>query len=113
METQQVKQDRLHILFWVIKDSCWLLGFKLLGTCMIAPTLILSGIMCFKQKKDKRALAAELSVFFWISANSTWMLDEFFDIGTKNIAAYFFIAGLFCISYSYFTPFLTKTNTNK
>jgi hypothetical protein len=34
-----------------------------------------------------------LSVTFWITANSIWMTDEFYSLGIKSYCLIFFIAG--------------------
>ena len=37
--------ENLHIPLWLIKDTCWMMEFKVLGVCMIAPTLIVALIL--------------------------------------------------------------------
>lgn len=36
------KMENLHIIFWLLKDMSWAMGWKIVGICMIAPTLLYS-----------------------------------------------------------------------
>jgi len=100
--------ENLHILFWLIKDSCWMLEFKLLGTLMILPTLSVAiWIVWFTRKSID--LYINLAVFFWILANSAWMLMEF--NGKENLKLYTvipFVLGILFTLYFYFVHFLRK-----
>jgi hypothetical protein len=33
------KFENLHIVFWLIKDTCWMLEIKWLGTLMVLQTI--------------------------------------------------------------------------
>ncbi len=68
----------MHIVFWLIKDSCWMLELKWLGAIMIIPTLFLAIYIVLKTI-GTIDFYINMSVFFWISANSFWMLMEFFN----------------------------------
>jgi Ca2+/Na+ antiporter len=74
------KAENLHIIFWLIKDTCWMLDFKWLGAAMIAPTLGIAIYFIIKTKKTKDVFI-NAAVFFWILANSYWMSAEFFFNG--------------------------------
>ena len=71
------KSENLHILLWLIKDSCWMLEIRWLGTLMIVPTVSVAIWITWMTRKG-RELFINMAVFFWIVANSAWMLMEFF-----------------------------------
>ncbi len=72
------KLENIHIVFWLIKDMCWMLELKLLGALMIIPTLSLCVWIVLKTKQTND-IFVNLAVLCWISANSFWMLMEFFN----------------------------------
>jgi hypothetical protein len=37
--THTSRFENVHILLWLIKDTCWMLEWKVLGCLMIAPTI--------------------------------------------------------------------------
>ncbi len=87
--------ENTHILLWLIKDTFWVLEFKLLGVIMILPTVAVAFYLTYLAKTDRKELLHNLAVSCWILANSTWMIGEFyFDDGSRPIAAAFFILGL-------------------
>ncbi len=95
------KLENLHIVFWLIKDTCWLLEFRLLGTIMVVPTLFLAAYMV-KITFGHAEFLLNCAVLFWILANSTWMMLEFFNGNSgKIIAVVPFILGLLSISLYY------------
>lgn len=72
------KMENMHIIFWLLKDVAWCMIWKLLGIVMIFPTLIISIIIAWRTRDIKSELAHNLAITFWISANSYWMISEFF-----------------------------------
>ena len=44
------KYENLHIIFWLIKDTCWMLGLKVLGALMIFPTLGVAIYIIYKTR---------------------------------------------------------------
>jgi hypothetical protein len=89
--------ENLHIPLWLIKDTCWMMEFKVLGVCMISPTLIVALILLFKTKKETE-FWVNLAICFWIIANSYWMITEFVNhLELKNYALIPFIAGMICV----------------
>ncbi|MFN2457515.1 MAG: hypothetical protein ABR502_04880 [Chitinophagaceae bacterium] len=72
------KMENMHIIFWLLKDLSWCLIWKVLGLAMIFPTLIISIIIAWRTRQIKSELTHNLAVTFWITANSLWMLTEFF-----------------------------------
>lgn len=94
--------ENLHILFWLIKDMCWVTLSRPLGIIMIVPTILIAIFLTIKNRKDISELSHNLAVCCWICANSTWMIGEFyFDDGLRNYAKIFFILGLICVGVYY------------
>lgn len=77
------KMENRHIVFWLVKDISWCMGWKLLGLSMFLPTLILSIVISWRTRKIKSELAHNLAVCFWITANGMWMISEFFGFDEK------------------------------
>jgi len=80
------KYENLHIVFWLAKDSCWMLELRWLGVLMIVPTLVIALLIVFVTRKTVD-LYINLGVLSWICANSTWMYIEFFTDGRYKLAA--------------------------
>jgi hypothetical protein len=74
------KMENTHILFWLLKDISWCLSFKWLGIAMIVPTLTIAGIIVWRTRHLVSELTHNLAIFFWICANSFWMVTEFFGV---------------------------------
>ncbi len=91
MNTKIRKLENFHILLWLLKDICWVTLSKSLGVFMILPTLGLAIYITYIHRQDKTELAHNLSICFWIAANSTWMIGEFyFDDSLRNPSVLFF-----------------------
>ena len=99
--------ENFHITLWLIKDMSWLMGWKVLGIFMIAPTLAFAAFITWKEKRSMSDFFHNLAVIFWISANSFWMVSEFlnqeelrifsaifFAIGFVFVATYYALAAL-------------------
>jgi len=82
------KMENMHIIFWLLKDISWCMLWKPIGIAMIFPTLIIAIIISYQTRKIKSELSHNLAVVFWITANSYWMVSEFFDFDEKLIAGY-------------------------
>jgi hypothetical protein len=81
--------ENLHIVFWLFKDISWCMNWRELGILMVIPTLSVAIYICYRTRKIKSELAHNLAVAFWISANSYWMISEFFGFDeTKVFGAY-------------------------
>jgi hypothetical protein len=76
--------ENLHIVFWLIKDLCWCIGFKSLGIAMVVPTLCIAGYIVWQNRTIASELYHNLAVLFWIVANSYWMISEFFSFDDKS-----------------------------
>ena len=73
------KMENLHIVFWIIKDMSWCMGWTYLGITMIVPTLLVAVFIAWRTREIHSELAHNLAVAFWICANSTWMIMEFIN----------------------------------
>ena len=56
-----------------------------LGILMIIPTLSVAIYIAYRTREIKSELAHNLAVAFWISANSYWMISEFFAFDDANV----------------------------
>lgn len=98
------KFENLHIVFWLVKDTCWMLELKWLGALMILPTVALAVYLVIKTLK-LREFFINMAIFFWISANSFWMIMEFFnDNQFKYFASIPFGLGFVFVAIFYFLP---------
>lgn len=104
------KMENMHIIFWLLKDVSWCLIWKTLGIAMIFPTLIISIMIVWRTRDIKSELAHNLAITFWITANSYWMISEFFGfdeaviwqgIEGKHIAIVPFALGVLILLYYY------------
>jgi hypothetical protein len=77
---------------------------------MIFPTLIVSIIIAWRTREYVSELCHNLAITVWITANSYWMLSEFFGFDThilfgsytmKHLAIFPFTIGLMILSYYY------------
>lgn len=102
------KIENLHILLWLLKDLCWVADWKIMGTVMILPTIGVAFWLTWKMRSNYAELMHNLAVIFWIFANATWMLGEFYwNDGTRLYAMSFFIIGLVFLAIFYF-PLIVK-----
>ena len=83
------KMENMHIIFWLLKDVSWCLIWKVLGIAMIFPTLIISIIIAWRTRQLKSELAHNLAITLWITANSYWMISEFWGFDEAHIWLHF------------------------
>jgi len=105
--------ENLHIIFWLVKDTCWCMLSHTLGVIMIIPTFLIALFIVIKTRKMPSEFAHNLAVLFWISANSTWMCGEFFcNDCTRGPALVLFSAGITSLvvyySWAFYKRFLMK-----
>jgi hypothetical protein len=81
-----------------------------LGIIMIIPTLSIAIYIAYRTRNIKSELAHNLAVAFWISANSYWMISEFFGFDEakvfggyegKHLAMIPFIIGVIILAWYY------------
>lgn len=104
------RMENMHIVFWLLKDISWCMTWKVLGIAMIVPTLSIAIVIAWRTRQIKSELAHNLAVAFWISANSYWMIAEFFhfdemqvwqELTGKHLSLIPFIAGTLILAYYY------------
>lgn len=104
------KMENLHIVFWIFKDISWCLFWKPLGILMIIPTLVISIVIAYNNRKMVSELCHNLAITVWIMANSYWMVSEFlgFDehivfgaVSYKHLALIPFFMGVIALAYYY------------
>jgi hypothetical protein len=102
--------ENLHIIFWLLKDMAWSMGWRLKGISMIIPTLLISIYMTRKFKGNPSEWYHNLAVICWIVANSYWMISEFFGfeelfifgwVKWVHLALIPFVSGLLFIAFYY------------
>lgn len=112
------KIENLHILLWLIKDMCWALNFKWLAIIMIVPTLAVAVMITWQTRKMRSELFHNLAIDFWITANCTWMVGEFFGwdenlygtLGLRQFSVIPFSIGLSIIAYYYLSGLWRNKN---
>ena len=101
--------ENLHILLWLLKDVCWALNFKVVALVMIVPTMAVAMMITWQTRHILSELLHNLAVVFWITANCTWMVGEFYgwdenligEIGLRQLAVIPFPIGLLILAYYY------------
>ena len=103
--------EYLHIVFWLIKDSCWMLSLKVAGTIMIIPTIGLAVIIVYHTRKTTDVFI-NLAILCWITANSVWMFVEFFNhLEYKYWASIPFALGFVFVGIFYYKTLMKKNIT--
>ena len=80
--------ENLHILLWLIKDACWALDLKFPALIMIFPTMLVAMLITYQTRKITAELLHNIAINFWITANCTWMIGEFFGWDVNLIGPY-------------------------
>ncbi len=110
------KTENLHIVFWLVKDLCWMMEFKTAGAIMILPTLAMAFYVTYLSSQNLKSVLVNSAIIFWILANSAWMLKDFYLNVPESVSLIFFIAGLATILLyiwlTFIKPHYTKQNTN-
>jgi hypothetical protein len=96
--------DNIHILLWLIKDTCWMLEWRILGTLMIIPTMGVAIYLAAKSTGEE-IFWINIAICFWITANAYWMVCEFIEMETyKDYAGIPFAMGLMAVAFFYLRP---------
>jgi hypothetical protein len=104
------KMENFHIAFWLFKDISWCMIWRPLGIAMIFPTLIIAIIITIRTNKYMSEICHNLAIVFWITANSYWMISEFFYFDTlqvygsityKHLSIIPFVLGILTLGYYY------------
>lgn len=86
--------ETAHIPLWLLKDICWLMEYRTAGMIIAVPTILVAFWVAYISRKDKNMFLPNISIAFWIIANANWMAAEFYDLKTKPLSIYPFLAGL-------------------
>jgi len=104
------KMENLHIVFWLFKDIAWCMIWQPLGLAMIIPTMAIAIVIAWRTRQMMSELTHNLAVVLWITANSYWMVSEFFhfdgeqvygDISYKLLSVIPFGMGILVLAYYY------------
>jgi hypothetical protein len=103
------KTENMHILLWLLKDLCWATNMKVPGLIMIVPTLTVALVITWQTRHTRSELFHNLAIDFWITANCSWMIGEFFKwdeniwhgYGLRQFALLPFCLGLAALAYYY------------
>ncbi|WP_303310929.1 hypothetical protein [Hymenobacter sp. BT730] len=104
------RMENMHIVFWLLKDVSWCMVWKPLGLLMIVPTLTIAVVIAWRTRHIVSEWAHNVAIVLWITANSYWMISEFFEFDTllvapgitgKHLALGPFVAGLLVLGYYY------------
>src|SRR5687767_2634667 len=79
------KMENFHIVFWLFKDISWCMLWQPLGIAMIFPTLLVAIIITIRNRQYMSEVCHNLAIVFWITANSYWMISEFFHFETLPV----------------------------
>ncbi len=112
--------ENLHILLWLLKDACWAMNLRWAGVFMIVPTLTVALLITWQTRHMRSEWLHNLAVDFWITANCTWMIGEFFGwdegliggFGLRQLAIVPFSIGLLLLVPYYFAR-LPRTSSAK
>lgn len=114
------KIENVHILLWLIKDACWALNLKYPAIFMIVPTLLVAVLITYQTRKINSEFLHNLAIDFWITANCTWMVGEFFmleenligSFGLRQLSIIPFGIGLLILGY-YYLVLINKKGYNE
>jgi hypothetical protein len=95
--------DSLHIPIWLFKDIAWLMVWKPLGVAMVLPAMAVAVYLCLATIGMHKKFLLNLAILFWISANSLWMLGEFFDWHFQPYSATLFVSGIVVMAFFFKT----------
>ncbi len=98
--------ENLHILLWLLKDTCWVMVWEAGGLIMIVPTISAAIHITWIRRHIRSDLFHNLAICLWISGNSIWMIGEFFfDDTLRPLVTGLFLTGLSIVAYYYITLF--------
>lgn len=112
------RTENMHILLWLLKDVSWAMNLRIAGIIMIIPTLTVALLITWQTRHMKSELFHNLAVDFWITANCTWMLGEFFEwdenlwhgYGLRQASIIPFAIGLGVLAWYYLVLYRKRDN---
>ncbi len=99
-----------HILLWLIKDTCWAMEWREGGLFMIIPTVAVAFYILFRSFPYRSERFHNMAICIWITANSLWMLGEFFGNDFRPVAVGMFSVGLMVLTAYYLFYFRKDRN---
>ena len=94
--------ENFHILLWLLKDSFWLMEWKLAGISAIVPVMLLAFRIAWLDRKDTANLLHNIAIICWLCGDSIWMIgDFFFNSRLKQLPATFFGIGILVLAIYY------------
>ena len=101
--------ENLHILLWLIKDTCWVQEYHIAGLIMIVPTISVAVFLTVRTRRVREEFIHNLAIVFWLCANSVWMIGEFFyNDSTRPYALVFFGMGLITLAMHYIPKWTSR-----
>ena len=112
------RTENIHILLWLLKDVSWAMNLRIAGIIMIVPTLTVALLITWQTRHMKSELFHNLAVDFWITANCTWMIGEFFQwdenlwhgYGLRQASIIPFAMGLGVLAWYYLVLYKKREN---
>ena len=102
--------ESLHFPLWIVKDASWFAAIhfvsykaylQTISLVFAIPTILITFYLIAYSSGRMKKLE-NLLLGLWLTANTSWMLSELFELPLVNVSALFFIAGLVCV-----IPYLT------
>ncbi len=102
------KIENLYVICWLIKDMCWMMGYKTPAVFMILPTLLMAFYVMFQSNKSLGFLTVNIAMICWIAANSAWMLHDFYKLLPIIVSEILFTAGMVAMLIYVWVTFVSK-----
>jgi hypothetical protein len=94
--------ENFHIVLWLMKDTCWLMEWRIEGMFMIMPTIAAAFHITWLGRQNTANLFHNLAVSSWICGNAVWMIGEFFfNDSFRPFARVFFGIGVVFLAVYY------------
>lgn len=92
-----------HVFIWLVKDLCWAQGWKMAGSMMVIPAVLVAVVITWLQRRHRFTLVHNLAICAWITSNSLWMLAEFFKMESslKPLSIIGFVLGILILMMGY------------
>lgn len=103
------KIENLYLICWLIKDMCWMMGFKSIAVFMILPTLLMAFYVMFHSNKNIGFLTVNIAMICWIAANSAWMLHDFYKMLPILVSQVLFAVGMVAMLIYVWVTFVVKS----
>lgn len=104
-----------HIFLWLLKDTCWALGWKWGGIFMIFPTMGVALYILWRSRYHRAEFFHNIAICLWISANTVWMISEFLEVDKeyKKYAVALFVTGIITLLVYYIIFFNKDRRSEK